>query len=440
MLSSSSHTSNYSGVFQELYERRLIAQATHPEKLCAYFEESSPRYFYFGVDPTADSLHIGHLTVLRVAQILQNAGHRAVVVLGGGTARIGDPSGKTAMRTMLAHEAIVSNLRSCGDQIRGMLHVSSGEENQENMHSAVILNNLDWLQDLNYLDVISDVGKHFSVNRMLAAECFKHRMERGLSFLELNYMLLQSYDFYYLAQHHQVGLQIGGDDQWSHMLSGMELIRRTKKNPAFALTSPLLVDSHGRKMGKTEKGTVWLKSDRTPVLDFYQYWRNVSDRDVVSLLLRLTDMPLSEVKKLAETLTEDATADMWANAKHDLAYRICAVVHGEECASNTQNLLYTLFDSNNDAAIHEVLDPTWIPLELFQQNSRVSLVDVMVSGGIVPSKKEARRLITQGGVQLNGETCVDPCYEIVAPCLQTKGGMLLKRGKKTFYKLKLAPE
>ena len=414
----------------DLSKRGSVAQLTHLDE-CEKWLAQAPRSFYLGIDPTAASLHVGHLAPLNTARLLQQAGHHAVLVLGGGTARIGDPSMKTQMRSMLTAEQIAHNSKQICTQIHSLL--------PEAKHPVEVVDNSIWLNSLNYLDFLRDVGQHFSVNRMLTAECFKNRMEKGLSFLEFNYMLLQSYDFYYLAEHQQVLLQIGGDDQWSHMLAGADLIRRMLKKQAYVLTTPLLVNQSGLKMGKTEKGAVWLDAARTTPLEFFQYFRNLDDGDVLPAYRLLTDLSPQRLKELEELLKPGATADVWAEAKSDLAEHVSTWVHGREEARRVRSVAQELYSPHvSQDSASALMDPVLLPSEWLMGPSVLPIQQVLVAGGVASSNKEARRLIVQGGITLAGQQCQDPQKQIDISALQGKG-LVVSKGKKKFFLLKISP-
>ena len=373
--------------------------------------------FYIGFDPTADSLHVGHFMALCLMKRLQMAGNKPIALIGGGTAMIGDPSGRTDMRSMMTKETIDHNCACFKKQMERFIEFGEGK--------AQMVNNADWLLNLNYIDFIRDIGACFSVNNMLRAECFKQRMEKGLSFLEFNYMPMQSYDFYYLFQHYGCNMQFGGDDQWSNMLGGTELIRRKLGKDAHAMTITLLLNSEGKKMGKTAKGAVWLDPNKTSPYEFYQYWRNVGDDDVLKCLRMLTFLPLEQIDEM----------DKWEGsqlntAKEILAYELTKLVHGQEEAEKAQSAARAIFGGGGDTAD---MPCTCLCREDAQGDS-IGLLDLMVKCKLVPSKKEARRLVEQGGVEVNGEKVTD--VSAAFPCTDFCGeGLVIKKGKKVFHKV-----
>ncbi|MDO4167280.1 MAG: tyrosine--tRNA ligase [Eubacteriales bacterium] len=402
-------------VYEELVARGLIAQVTD-EKEIKELINTGKAVFYIGFDPTADSLHVGHFMALCLMKRLQMAGNKPIALIGGGTAMIGDPSGRTDMRQMMTKETIAHNVDCFKKQMSKFIDFSDDK--------ALLVNNADWLLDLNYVDVLRDVGPHFSVNRMLTAECYKQRMERGLSFLEFNYMIMQSYDFYALYQKYGCNMQFGGDDQWSNMLGGTELIRRKLGKDAYAMTINLLLNSEGKKMGKTQSGAVWLDPDKTSPFDFYQYWRNVSDDDVLKCLRMLTFLPLEQIDEM----------DTWEGsqlnqAKEILAYELTKLVHGEEEATKAQQGARALFSSGNAANMPEV-----ILTEDDLADGSIGILNLMVKAGLAPSNGEARRNIQQGGVSIDGEKVSDVKAVVTKEQIGTEG-IILKRGKKKFIKV-----
>ena len=372
--------------------------------------------FYIGFDPTADSLHVGHFMALCLMKRLQEAGNKPIALIGGGTAMIGDPSGRTDMRQMMTPETIQHNCECFKKQMSRFIDFSDGK--------ALMVNNADWLMDLNYIDVLREVGAHFSVNRMLTAECYKQRMEKGLSFLEFNYMIMQSYDFYALFQKYGCNLQFGGDDQWSNMLGGTELIRRKLGKDASAMTITLLLNSEGKKMGKTQSGAVWLDPNKTSPFDFYQYWRNVADADVLKCIRMLTFLSLEEIDKM----------DSWEGAqlntaKEILAYELTKLVHGEEEAKKAQDAARALFSQGAAADM-----PTAELTEEDMADGKIDILTMLVKSGLVSSKSEARRAVQQGGVAVEGEKVTDIYQAFTAE--EMKGeGLVLKKGKKNFRKV-----
>lgn len=403
--------------YEELKARGLIAQVTD-EKLISDLINKGEAVFYIGFDPTADSLHVGHFMALCLMKRLQMAGNKPIALLGGGTAMIGDPSGKTDMRKMMTKETIDHNIECFKKQMSKFIDFSDGK--------ALMVNNADWLMDLNYIDVLREVGPHFSVNRMLTAECYKQRMERGLSFLEFNYMIMQSYDFYKLFQDYGCNLQFGGDDQWSNMLGGTRLIHYKLGKDAYAMTINLLLNSEGKKMGKTQSGAVWLDPEKTSPFDFYQYWRNVADDDVLKCLRMLTFLPLEQIDEM----------DTWEGsqlnqAKEILAYELTKLVHGEEEAKKAQDSAKALFASGNAADMPEVV----LTDDDFEEGS-IGILRLLVKAGLAPSNGEARRNVEQGGVSVDGEKVTDPKAQLTKDTF-AGDGVVLKRGKKKFMKIVL---
>ena len=402
-------------IYEELQARGLIAQVTDEKEIRELINNGKAK-FYIGFDPTADSLHVGHFMALCLMKRLQMAGNTPVVLLGGGTGMIGDPSGKTDMRKMLTPETILHNCDCFLKQIGRFIDLTDGK--------AIVVNNKDWLLNLNYVDLLREVGPHFSVNRMLTAECYKQRMERGLTFLEFNYMIMQSYDFYHLYKEYGVNMQFGGDDQWSNMLGGTELIRRKLGKDAYAMTITLLLNSEGKKMGKTVNGAVWLDPEKTSPFDFYQYWRNVADSDVLKCIRMLTFLPVEEINKMNEW--EGAQLN---TAKEILAYELTKLVHGEEEAEKAKASAKALFAGGNAAEM-----PT---AELSEEDFTDGVIDLntaIFKSGLVSTKSEGRRAIEQGGVSIDGEKNTDIRYLI--PLEKFKGeGVVLKRGKKNFRRV-----
>lgn len=393
-----------------LEERGFVKQATHLEPLRELLDNEKITA-YVGFDPTADSLHVGHTVAVMALAHLQRHGHRPIAIVGGGTALIGDPSGKTEMRQMLTGEQIAKNLNGLKSQLGRFLDFSEGK--------ALILDNAQWLTRLNYIEFLREVGVHFSVNRMLTAECYKGRMEKGLSFIEFNYMLLQSYDFLELYRTHGCKLQMGGDDQWSNILSGADLVRRVERSPAFGLTFPLLVTSSGGKMGKTEAGAVWLDAERTSPFEFYQYWRNTHDLDVERFLAIFTFMPMDEVRRLG------ALKDREINeAKKILAFEVTKLVHGEEEALKAEAAAEALFGGGGEAEAVPTAD-----FDIKFLNSGINIVDLMVAVGFAGSKGEARRLIRGGGLYLN-DVRVEAGDQAVTTADVHEGRLQLRKGKK----------
>ena len=402
--------------YDELVARGLIAQVTDEEEIKELVNDGKA-VFYIGFDPTADSLHVGHFMALCLMKRLQMAGNKPIALIGGGTAMIGDPSGRTDMRQMMTKETIAHNVDCFKKQMSRFIDFSEGK--------ALMVNNADWLLDLNYVELLRDVGPHFSVNRMLTAECYKQRMERGLSFLEFNYMIMQSYDFYALFRKYGCNMQFGGDDQWSNMLGGTELIRRKLGKDAYAMTINLLLNSEGKKMGKTQSGAVWLDPNKTSPFDFYQYWRNVADADVLKCLRMLTFLPLEQIEEM----------DHWEGsrlneAKEILAFELTKLVHGEEEAQRAQEGARALFaGGGNTANMPEVQ----LSDEDFE-NGEIGILRLLVKAGLASSNGEARRNVEQGGVSVDGEKITDIKHTVAKDSL-TGDGVVLKRGKKKFNRV-----
>ena len=402
-------------IYEELKARGLIAQVTDEEEI-RELVNAGKATFYIGFDPTADSLHVGHFMALCLMKRLQMAGNRPVVLVGGGTGYIGDPSGRTDMRSMMTPETIQHNCDCFKKQMERFIDFGEGK--------AIMVNNADWLLKLNYIDLLREVGACFSVNNMLRAECYKQRMEKGLSFLEFNYMIMQSYDFYYLFKEYGCNMQFGGDDQWSNMLGGTDLIRRKLGKDAYAMTITLLMNSEGKKMGKTASGAVWLDPNKTSPYEFYQYWRNVGDDDVLKCIRMLTFLPLEEIDKM----------DHWEGAqlntaKEILAYELTKLVHGEEEATKAQETARGLFSKGGDTANMPATALT--PADL--TDGAIGVMELMLRCGLVPSKGEARRLIQQGGVEVAGEKVKEISAAVTADQL-AGDGIVLKKGKKVFHR------
>ncbi len=402
-------------IYEELVARGLIAQVTDETEI-RELVNNGKAVFYIGFDPTADSLHVGHFMALCLMKRLQMAGNKPIALIGGGTAMIGDPSGRTDMRQMMTKETIQHNCDCFKKQMSRFIDFSDGK--------ALMVNNADWLLDLNYVELLREVGACFSVNNMLRAECYKQRMEKGLSFLEFNYMIMQSYDFYSLYQKYGCNMQFGGDDQWSNMLGGTELIRKKLGKDAFAMTITLLLNSEGKKMGKTQKGAVWLDPEKTSPYEFYQYWRNVDDADVLKCIRMLTFLPLDEIEKMASWEGSELN-----QAKEILAFELTKLVHGEAEALKAQETAKALFTGAADA---ENMPSTAVDAAAFAAG--LTVVDAMVLAGLVKSKGEGRRLVQQGGVSLNEEKVADP-MRLLAEADFEKGYAVLKKGKKVFHKL-----
>jgi len=402
-------------VLDELLERGYIKQFTHEEETRELLENEKVT-FYIGFDPTADSLHVGHFIAMMFMAHMQKAGHRPIALIGGGTAMVGDPSGKTDMRKMLTKEDIEHNVNSIKKQMERFIDFTDDK--------ALLVNNADWLLNLNYVDFLREVGVHFSVNRMLSAECFKQRLEKGLSFLEFNYMLMQGYDFYVLNQKYGCKMELGGDDQWSNMIAGVELVRRKAQGDAMAMTCTLLTNSQGQKMGKTVGGALWLNPEKTTPYDFYQYWRNVDDADVQKCLALLTFLPMDEVRRLGSL--EGAEIN---NAKKVLAYEVTKLVHGEEEAKKAEEAATALFAGGADMSNVPTVTIT-------KEEIGLLILDIMASTKILPSKKEGRRLIEQGGLTINGVK-VDDVKRILNKEDFEDGAVLIKRGKKNYNKIEV---
>ena len=405
------------GIYEELQARGLIAQVTD-EELIRKLINNGEATFYIGFDPTADSLHVGHFMALCLMKRLQEAGNRPIALIGGGTAMIGDPSGRTDMRQMMTKETIDHNCECFKKQMSRFIDFSEGK--------ALMVNNADWLLDLNYIEVLREVGAHFSVNRMLTAECYKQRMEKGLSFLEFNYMIMQSYDFYALYQRYGCNLQFGGDDQWSNMLGGTELIRRKLGKDASAMTITLLLNSEGKKMGKTQKGAVWLDPNKTSPFEFYQYWRNVADADVLKCLRMLTFLPLEQIDEM----------DKWEGsqlntAKEILAYELTKLVHGEEEANQAQKAAKALFVGGGMAGSVPTKE---YPKETLDNG--IDIITLLVDAKLAASRSEGRRLVQQGGVTVNDVKV--PAFDTVysSKDFNEEGALMIRKGKKGFCQIK----
>ncbi len=405
-------------VFEVLKERGLIAQMTHEEEIKKLLSEKKIT-FYIGFDPTADSLHIGHFMQLVVMKHMQNAGHRPIILLGGGTTMVGDPTGKTDMRPMISREDIQHNADRFKEQMSKFIDFSDGK--------AIMVNNADWLLDLNYVDFLREVGVHFSVNRMLSAECFKARMERGLSFLEFNYMLMQSYDFYKLHKEYDCIMEFGGDDQWSNIIGGIELIRRKDSKDAYGMTFTLLTTSEGKKMGKTEKGALWLDPEKVSPYEFYQYWRNVDDKDVIRLLKLVTFVSMEEIAEY-----EKLEGQQLNTVKERLAYEVTKMVHGEEEANKADSAAKAVFGAGADDSNMPTFE-----LDTPQLDAGLNIVDLLSISGLVPSKGEGRRLVQQGGVSIDGNKVDDIAY-MISKDIFNDGKIVVKKGKKVFLKIILS--
>ena len=405
-------------VYDELVARGLIAQVTNEEEIREMIDNGKAT-FYIGFDPTADSLHVGHFMALCLMKRLQMAGNRPIALIGGGTAMIGDPSGRTDMRSMMTKETIEHNCACFKKQMERFIEFGEGK--------AQMVNNADWLLDLNYIEVLRDVGACFSVNNMLRAECYKQRMEKGLSFLEFNYMIMQSYDFYYLFRHFGCNMQFGGNDQWSNMLGGTELIRRKLGKDAHAMTITLLLNSEGKKMGKTAKGAVWLDPNKTSPFDFFQYWRNVADEDVMKCIRMLTFLPLEQIDEMDKWEGSDLN-----KAKEILAYELTKLVHGDEEAEKARAAARALFAGGADDSNMPTTELSADQLT----DGRIAILDLMLACKLAPSKSEARRLVQQGGVFANDEKVASIDVSFTAEQLQA--GVKLRKGKKVYHKAVLA--
>jgi len=405
-------------LYDELVARGLIAQVTNEEEIREMIDNGKAT-FYIGFDPTADSLHVGHFMALCLMKRLQMAGNKPIALIGGGTAMIGDPSGRTDMRSMMTRETIQHNCDCFKKQMERFIEFGEGK--------AQMVNNADWLLDLNYVDVLREVGACFSVNNMLRAECYKQRMEKGLSFLEFNYMIMQSYDFYYLYQNYGCNMQFGGNDQWSNMLGGTELIRRKLGQDAHAMTITLLLNSEGKKMGKTASGAVWLDPNKTTPYDFYQYWRNVEDADVMKCIRMLTFLPLEQIDAMADW--KDAQLN---TAKEILAFELTKLVHGEEEAVKAQASAKALFMGGGDDAN---MPTTEVPADKLA-DGKIGLLNLMVLCGLAGSNKQARQAVEQGGVLVNDEKVTDAKFAVTEDML--KAGVKIRKGKKVFHKAVLA--
>lgn len=399
--------------FDVLKERGYIQQLTHEDEIKELLSKEKIT-FYTGYDPTANSLHIGHFVTLMAMAHMQREGHRPVALVGGGTAMVGDPSGKSDMRKMLTKEEIEHNSSMFKKQMEKLIDFSDGK--------AIMVNNAEWLFNLNYIDFLREVGVHFSVNRMLTAECFKQRMEKGLSFLEFNYMLMQSYDFLELNRRFGCVMQLGGDDQWSNIISGVDLIRRKEGRPAYGMTFTLLTTSEGKKMGKTEKGALWLDPEKTSPYEFYQYWRNIEDADVEKCLSLLTFLPMDEVRRLGALKDKEIN-----EAKKVLAFEVTKIVHGEEEAEKAKGAAEALFGAGGDLSN--------IPTSSVSRDVLGSkILDVLITAGIIPSKSEGKRLIQQGGLYVNDEKVIDMDLTVNEDFFK-EGKMLVRKGKKTYNQI-----
>lgn len=402
-------------IYDTLLERGYIKQVTHEEEMKELLEKEKVT-FYIGFDPTADSLHVGHFVQMMVMTHMQRAGHRPIALLGGGTTMVGDPSGKTDMRKMLTKEQIEHNAECFKKQFSKLIDFSDDK--------AIMANNADWLLQLNYIEFLREVGAHFSVNRMLTAECYKQRLEKGLTFLEFNYMLMQGYDFLELNRRYNCVLQMGGDDQWSNIIAGVDLIRRKESKPAFGMTFALLTNSEGKKMGKTEKGALWLDRDKTSPYEFYQYWRNIDDADVEKCLALLTFLPMDEIRRLGSLQGAEIN-----EAKKVLAYEVTKLIHSEEDAQNAKAAAEALFAGGQDMSA--------VPTVTIEKSTLgCTILDLLVSTKILPSKSEARRLVQQGGLTINEEKITDANMVVTEENFKD-GSMLMRRGKKNYNRIVL---
>ena len=404
-----------SDVFKVLEERGFVEQLTHEKEIKELFKKESVA-FYIGIDPTADSLHVGHFISLMVASHMQKAGHKPIILVGGGTAIIGDPSGKTDMRKMLSKETIAHNVEKIKLQLSKFLSF-------EGDNAAIIVNNADWLTSLNYINFMREIGVHFSINKMLAAECYKNRLEQGLTFFELGYMLMQSYDFLYLHDHYGCKLQMGGNDQWSNIIGGVDLIRKIGNDDSYGFTFKLLTTKEGKKMGKTEKGALWLDKEKTSPYEFYQYWRNIDDADVEKVLCLLTFLPMEKIKELSSLKDEKIN-----EAKKVAAFEITKLVHGEEEAIKAEEAAKALFEGGNASV--ENMPYTEI------ENANISILDALVLSSLAPSKGQAKILVSQGGISLNDNKISSLSYELSEKDFKD-GYAILKKGKKAYHKLVL---
>lgn len=405
------------GIYEELEQRGLIAQTTEQEKIKNLLNNNKI-FFYVGFDPTADCLHVGHLVQILTMARLQKAGHTPIILFGGGTAMVGDPSGKTDMRKMLTKEQVSHNISCFKMQAEKFLDFSETHENH-----AIVLNNADWLCNLNYIDFLRNIGTHFSVNRMLAAQCYKRRLESGLTFFELNYMIMQSYDFLYLNKKYNCQLQLGGDDQWSNIIGGIELIRKIEQKEVFGLTFVLLTKSDGQKMGKTEKGALWIDPQKTSPYDFYQYWRNIDDRDVIKCMKILTFLSVDEIKEYDKLKGEELN-----KAKEVLAFEITKIVHGEEEANKAKTAsqaVFSLSGSSDDM-------PKFTISNSDLKDLCINIIDLLLKMELVSSKSEARRLILQGGICVDGKKVENIEFNLKRE--QLEGGCVVKKGKKVYKK------
>lgn len=406
-------------IYDVLKERELIKQITFEDEFKELTKKESLSV-YLGIDPTADSIHIGHFIPLMLMSYFQKCGHRPILLIGGGTALIGDPSGKTDMRKMLTKEDIEANVEKIKAQVSKFISF-------EGENAAIIANNADWILDLNYMDFIRTYGVHFNVNRMLAAECYKQRMDKGLTFFELNYMLMQSYDFLQLFENHNCKVQVGGDDQWSNMLSGVELIRKIHRNGSFCVTCPLLLNAEGKKMGKTEKGALWLDATKTSPYEFYQYWRNIADSEVRDVLKMLTFMPMEEVERLSSLKDEKIN-----EAKTVAAFEITKLIHGEEEALKAKQTSEELFGNKNSADNMPVIQIDYSNLK----DDEIDILELLVLTNLAPSKGQAKTLVSQGGISIDDIKISDINHKVTKTDFE-KGYVVVRKGKKVFLKVEI---
>ncbi len=403
-------------LFDEFKARGMIAQCTNEEEVRKLFEGDEKFTFYIGFDPTADSLHIGHFIQLKIMAHMQKAGHKPIAIFGGGTAMVGDPSGKNDMRKMMTKETIAHNVECFKKQMAKFIDISDGK--------ALFINNADWLLDMNYIDYIREVGPYFTISRMLAAECYKSRLEKGLTFLEFNYMTMQSYDFYRLFCDYGCTLEFGGDDQWSNIIGGVELIRRKTGKDVYGLTFKLLLTSEGKKMGKTEKGALWLDPDKTSPYDFYQYWRNIDDADVINCMKMLTFMPLEEIAEYEKLEGSEIN-----RAKEKLAFEVTSIIHGEDEANKAAETAKQVFAAGG---VSENMPTTELSVDDFV-DGKIFVSDMLVKAKLAPSKGEAKRLIQQGGVLIN-DVKVER-FDATVALEEIGDGLIIKKGKKTYHRV-----
>ncbi len=411
------------GFVEVMRERGMMAQVTHEDELIAHLSEGT-RTAYLGIDPTAESMHVGNLMTIMAARRWQAAGHRVVLLMGGATALIGDPTGKTEMRKMLTSELINANIEKFKKQLSPLIDL-------EDPARGVVVNNADWFAPMGYLGLLREVGQHFSINRMMAAESVKQRLERGLSFLEFNYMILQSYDFWHLNKTQDCTVQLGGDDQWSNMLGGMDLVRKKERGQAYCFTVPLLQNTAGQKMGKTESGAVWLNREMTKPYDLFQYFRNLEDEMVKPCLSYFTDIPMAEVESLTQV-----TGNKINEAKVVLAWEVTKLLHGEKDADEAKAAAASLFAAGAKGGEGDAPEVSVASAEF--SDGSLGLLQLLVNTKVFPSKAEARRMVQQGGLSLNGEKIKDPTYEVPENLLKADQGLLVKKGKKHYFRLRIS--